>query len=53
MVEESVSLNEFDRNEWYDVYRLMKPNGTRQEFEIAWKEFQELKAAHLENRNVQ
>lgn len=41
-----VLLNEFDINEWYDVYRHFKPDTTRAEFEKVWAEFVEFKEQH-------
>jgi hypothetical protein len=40
---EAAELNEFDREEWWDVCRTVKPDMTREQFEADWEEFQELK----------
>lgn len=36
-------MNELDKNEWWDVMRSVKPDLTREEFDLAWEEFQEMK----------
>lgn len=44
---------ELDKNEWYDVYRIFRPQATREEFEREWQEFQQLKAQYLKKRSLQ
>jgi len=41
------SLYELDANEWWDVYRIFKPDATRGEFERDWREFQQAKKLHI------
>lgn len=40
-----VCLNEFDKEEWFDVARALKPGLPREEYEEMWKRFQADKAA--------
>lgn len=35
-------LDEFDKDEWREVARLIKPAWTEAQFEEAWQEFMEL-----------
>lgn len=37
-------LNEYTRDEWWDVCRQAKPDLTREEFDRLWDEFQAEKA---------
>ena len=37
-------LDEFDRLEWWDVARKLRPDWTEEDFDAAWDEFQRLKA---------
>jgi hypothetical protein len=39
-------LNEFDKNEWYDVCRALMPGLTEEEYDALWADFQAAKAAH-------
>ncbi len=41
-----VQLDQLDRDEWFDVCRVFKPQLTREEFGVAWETFQQLKLAH-------
>lgn len=50
---DGVKLEEFDRNEWYDVYRIFKPNATPEQFNADWAEFQQYKAEHLRKHELQ
>ena len=38
-----VRLDEFDRTEWFDVARALKPGLTEQEYGAMWDEFIALK----------
>ncbi len=38
-------LNEFDRDEWWDVARKLKPGLTREQYDKDWDDFQARKAA--------
>ena len=40
-------LNEFAKEEWRDVAKILKPEWTEEEFEAAWQEFLELKRRKL------
>lgn len=35
-----MDLNEFDKDEWFDVMRVIKPDLDREEYEKIWAEFQ-------------
>jgi hypothetical protein len=39
-------LNEFDKEEWFDVCRQLKPGLSRLQYEKEWAKFQAFKAAH-------
>jgi hypothetical protein len=38
--EQTSRLDEFDKNEWRDVARRLKPDMTDAQFDEAWDEFQ-------------
>lgn len=40
---EQTRLDEYDKTEWREVARLLKPDWTEEQFEEAWQEFLELK----------
>lgn len=42
---EDVRLNEFDADEWFDVARAFRPELSREEFDVMWDEFVEIKRA--------
>lgn len=44
--ENSSPLTSIDKNEWFDVWRSMKPSMTRDDFETEWDAFQQAKADH-------
>lgn len=44
----TVRLNEFDKIEWRDVCRAIRPDITDEEFDRDWREFQDLKHAREE-----
>lgn len=46
-----IRLDEYDREEWYDVARRLKPL-TREEFDEMWAEFCAMKDAKALNRSV-
>ena len=52
-ISDDVKLNEFDKNEWFDVYRMFKPDATFDEYEEAWASFQQAKAAHEAEKRLQ
>lgn len=37
-------LDEFDKDEWRDVARLLRPDWTDADFDRAWDDFQRMKA---------
>jgi hypothetical protein len=47
-----VNLAEYDADEWWDFYRIFKPDATREEFDRDWAEFQRLKAEHAAKRRI-
>lgn len=44
-MDNDVRLNEYDADEWFDLMRSLKPGLTREQFDVLWKEFCELKRA--------
>lgn len=46
-------LNEFDKAEWEAVYRALKPNATRAEFDADWDSFVAAKAEHERQKDLQ
>lgn len=40
---EHAKLNEFDKDEWRDIYFHFKPNATEADYDKAWAEFVEEK----------
>lgn len=42
-------LDEFDKDEWWDVCRRLRPDLTREEYDAMWDEFQQAKAARRAN----
>ena len=38
-----VHLREYDRVEWYDILKQLKPELTQEEFDESWDELQEIK----------
>lgn len=45
-------LDEFNADEWFDTMRRVRPDYTREEFDLDWAEFQAMKAAHLRQRTL-
>ena len=43
MIYHGARLDEFDKNEWRDVARRLRPDWTDDDFDEAWDEFVELK----------
>ena len=46
-------LDEFDRDEWFDIMRRARPNIARAEFDVMWDRFQRDKAAHQKRMQAQ
>lgn len=44
LMEDSDSLVQFDKYEWRDITRMVRPDITDDEFEEMWAEFAEMKA---------
>lgn len=42
---EPARLDEFDREEWWDVCRRVRPDITRAEYDLMWDDFQARKRA--------
>lgn len=47
---ETSRLDEFDKVEWFDVAKKLKPGLTRSEYDQMWERFIEMKREHLEKR---
>ncbi len=43
---------ELSKDEFFDVYREFVPDGTREEYEREWEDFQRIKARRLAEREV-
>ena len=41
------------KEEWYEFWLILKPNGTREEFEKAWERFEKLLAMAKYRRSLQ
>lgn len=39
-------LDQFDKVEWFDLCRKMKPGLTEAEYDVMWERFQAAKAEH-------
>lgn len=46
-------LNEFDKAEWFDVARKLKPDLTPEEYDLMWDDFQRAKAEHERTKGLQ
>lgn len=44
---------EMTREEWWDVYREMRPEATRDEFDADWEDFQRIKKKREQEKAVQ
>lgn len=44
---EPIRLNEFNRDEWWDVCRRVRPDMTREQFDADWDERQKITREHL------
>ena len=49
---EETRLHELDREEFYDILRVIDPNLSHGEFEDAWAEFTKMKAQHQRKRGL-
>lgn len=49
---DSTKLNEFDKDEWRDVSRKLRPDWTEEQFEEAWQEFVALKQHLTEQKDA-
>ena len=47
------SLHELDRDEFFDAVRVLKPDLTREEYEIEWEMFQLFKLAQRAKEKLQ
>lgn len=52
-MDEDTRLNEFDKEEWWDVCRRARPDITREQYDQMWNEFQAMKAEHLRQNELQ
>ncbi len=48
-----VKLDEYTKDEWYDVWRKFKPDAPREEYDAAWQRFCEIKAEYKRNLQLQ
>ncbi len=46
-------LSSLDANEFYDAYRALRPDASREDFEMAWVKFQEAKATRARLKALQ
>jgi hypothetical protein len=46
-------LNEYDKQEWFDICKHIKPELTWEEFGPMWEEFQLRKAEHIKKASLQ
>ncbi len=46
-------MSELTCDEFYDVYRVFRPDATREEYEVEWETFQHAKAAHQADKRRQ
>jgi hypothetical protein len=46
-------LDEFDREEWWDVARKLRPDWTREQFDAEWDDFQRSKAERQRSMELQ
>lgn len=45
-------LDEYDKAEWFDVARKLKPGLSEAEYEAMWADFQRFKADHQRQRGL-
>lgn len=46
-------LDEFTKDEWFSVARVLKPGLSREEYEKMWADFVKEKAAHEKKKSLQ
>lgn len=46
---DAARLDEFDKDEWWDVCRKLRPELTREEYDVLWADFQAMKARRRAN----
>jgi hypothetical protein len=46
-------LNEYDRTEWFDTARKLKPDLSEEEYAAMWDRFQAAKAEHERTKGLQ
>ena len=46
-------LNEYDKNEWFDIARKLRPGLTEREYEEMWRLFIEAKEEHERKKGLQ
>lgn len=52
MTDEDTRLDEFDKDEWYEVYKQFKPQASQEEYDRDWDEFQKRKAEHERQKGL-
>ncbi len=53
MAPEGVRLNEFDKSEWWDVARRLRPELIEAEYDAMWEDFQRMKREHQRQEQLQ
>lgn len=53
MNEPEARLDSLDKDEWWDVCRRLRPDITREEYEVMWADFQQRKSEGMFERDVQ
>lgn len=48
----TVHLNEYDKLEWLQVARVLKPSLTEEEYDEMWADFQRCKEEHLKSKGL-
>ena len=51
--DESVRLDCYDKEEWWDVARRVNPNITREEYDRQWDEFVQMKLERQRQERLQ
>lgn len=51
-MDDAVRLDEFDKDEWFDVARRLKPGLSREDYEGMWEDFMAAKREHQRQRGL-
>lgn len=52
-MDDGTRLNEYDKDEWFDVLRKLRPELTEEEYTAMWDAFHERKDAYLKAKSQQ